>query len=172
MATVHTSLLQQIQRYIEEYVSYLGSTTSIATPQVNDDLRRIIDELEQLQAHPQQTEETQRLAARIGDQIEHLRHSSESPRRAVVRHPQQTLAQALHRYIDQEMIYLAKVGGSARRDQINLLLSDIIADLKALALDPTDEQAEQLAADIDAKRQQASNLQRPWQQMHGWNDTP
>ena len=54
--------------------------------------------------------------------------------------------------------------GKVEREQTSLLLSDVIADLKALALHPNDEQALQLAADLEVKREQLRKLQRPWQQ--------
>ncbi len=52
-----------------------------------------------------------------------------------------------------------------RPDQLNLLLGDIIADLQALALHPTEDQAMQLAADLERKRRQVEMLERPWQQL-------
>ncbi len=75
------------------------------------------------------------------------------------------LASTFQTYLNQEIAYLATVSDSTRPDQLNLLLGDIIADLKALALHPTDEQAMQLAADLDRKRQQVEMLDRPWQQQ-------
>ena len=73
--------------------------------------------------------------------------------------------QALQDYISSEIDYLARAGGATRRIQTNLLLGDIIADLKALALHPDDQQALMLAADLESKREQLSKIQRPWQQQ-------
>jgi plasmid maintenance system antidote protein VapI len=166
MVTPHTTLLQQVHEYVDAYIAYLGKGTTVATPEINAELHQIIRELESLQTHPDQAAEATRLSQRIGDQLAHLRMVSEQPpSQASPSRPQQTLAQAFRDYLQQEITYLARVSGGTRREQTNLLLGDIIADLKALALHPTDEQAIRLAADLEAKREQLANLQRPWQQM-------
>ncbi len=168
MITPHTSLLQQLHEYVDAYIVYLFDRASGATPEVITDLHQIIDELEALQKHRDQDAEAERLAQRIGDQLAHLRMLTLEPaqRRTLPSRPKQTLLDAFHAYFNQEIAYLARVEGAAQREQINLLLGDIIADLKALALHPTDEQALWLAADLKAKREQVKKLQRPWQQVH------
>lgn len=167
MIPAHARLLQQLNDYVSEYVGYLATCGETCRAEVNDDLRRIIEELETLQAHPDQRAESERLAQRLSSQIDHLRalqHPAER-RHASVPQPKRSLVQAFQEYIDQEVNYLLKVSGGARREQTNLLLGEIIADLKSLALHPTDQQATMITADLEAKRAQLQKLQRPWQQM-------
>lgn len=167
MITSHTNLLRQLHEYVDEYIEYLFERSSVVTPEITSDLRKIIDELEELQKRRDQRLEAEQLARRIGDQLAHLRMFTAEPsrRRTLPSQPQQTLLDAFRAYFNQEIAYLDRVEGGVQREQVNLLLADIIADLKALALHPTDEQALQLATDLEAKREQVKQLQRPWQQM-------
>ena len=166
MISSHAKLLEQVHEYVDEYIAYLGDHASAVTPQVNDDLRGVIHDLEVLQTHPDQPQRVERVAEGICDQLERLRQLHNPTRsRQTLSRPKRTLAQAFQEYIEQEVNYLAQVGGSTRREQVNLLLGDIITDLNALALHPTDEQAELLAADLEKKRRQLEKLERPWQQM-------
>jgi hypothetical protein len=168
MLTPHTNLVRQLHEYVDAYIAYLFERSSGATPEITTDLHQIIEELEALQKHRDQDAEAERLARRIGDQLAHLRMLTAEPaqRRILPSPPKQTLLDAFHAYFNQEIAYLARVEGAVQREHINLLLGDIIADLKALALHPTDEQALWLAADLEAKREQVKHLQRPWQQVH------
>jgi len=81
-----------------------------------------------------------------------------------VSHEKRTLAQAFQEYLSTEVEYLARAGGGLQRQQTNLLLSDVIEDLKALSLHPTNDQALVLARDLEVKEEQLRKLQRPWQQ--------
>ncbi|HEX6292865.1 MAG TPA: hypothetical protein VFZ66_27010 [Herpetosiphonaceae bacterium] len=169
MITSHTNLLRQLHEYVDEYVDYLATcaNTPASCAEVRDDIRKIIQELEALQAHPDQRSEAERLSQRVGDQIAHLRmlHAQMPARPVRPSQPRRTLTQAFQDYINTEVEYLARAGGGAQRTQINALLSDVIADLKALTLNPTDEQALVLAHDLEIKREQLKRLQRPWQQL-------
>lgn len=170
MVTSQAKLLNQLHEYVDEYVNYLSICSDSSCDDVNADLRRIIAELEELQAHPDQKAQTDKIAQRVSDQIEHLRMlkdlSSRTRRSAPTSKPRRTLADAFKQYLAEEVDYLTRVGGSARRDQTNVLLGDIIGDLKALALHPSDEQSMMIAADLERKSAQVQKLQRPWQQMN------
>ena len=91
---------------------------------------------------------------------------AQTRRHAATSKPQRTLVEAFKQYLAEEVDYLTRISGSTRREQTNVLLGDIIGDLKALALHPTDEQSMMLAADLERKCAQVQKLQRPWQQMH------
>ena len=168
MITNHAKLLEQVHEYVDEYIKYLGTHPEAPVAEANDELRRIIGELEKLQSDPDQQAEAARLSHRISDQLGHLNILLEqAQRKARPQTPsrqQQTLADAFRNYLNTEVDYLMRAQGKVAREQTNLLLSDVIADLKALALHPNDEQALQLAADLEAKREQLRKLQRPWQQ--------
>lgn len=165
MVANHASLLRQLRDYVDEHVTYLGKTEHRAGDEANADLRRIIAELEELLAHPDQQAEAARLQARIENQLAHLRsiNTRTAAKRPAPSRPQQTLVPAFQSYINEEVAYLLRVSGGAHREQTNLLLSDIVGDLKALALRPNEKQSEQLAADLDRKCEQVRKLQRPWQ---------
>ena len=165
MSSSQTTLLKQAQAYVDEYVNHVSSGACANEVGANAELRRIIAELEHVQTHPDQPAKVAEVSRQISDQIERLRTACGQPHR----HPaasqsKRTLGQALREYFDSEIEYLARAGGATRREQTNLLLGDLIADLKALALHPNDEQALVLAADLEAKREQLRKVQRPWQQ--------
>ena len=168
MITNHAQLLKQVHEYVDEYIKYLGTHPEAPVTEANDELRRIIGELEKLQSDPDQQAEAARLSNRISDQLGHLNILLEqAQRKARPQTPsrqQQTLAEAFRNYLNSEVDYLMRAQGKVEREQTSLLLSDVIADLKALALHPNDEQALQLAADLEVKREQLRKLQRPWQQ--------
>jgi hypothetical protein len=169
MITSHAKLLTQLHEYVDEYIDYMSIRPEQSLVEANEELRKIIAELESLQAHPDQRAEAARLSQRIEDQIGHLNmlmaQVNQRQRRTAPSRPKQTLAQAFQSYLSTEIDYLLRSSGGARREQCCLLLGDVIADLKALALHPTDEQALQLAADLEAKRTQLRKLERPWQQI-------
>jgi CRP-like cAMP-binding protein len=167
MITSHARLLQQLHEYVDEYIAYIGNQSSQATVQATNDLRWVIHELEDLQKNPAQPHRVERVRESISDQLERLRqfHAAERARKAV-RPQHRTLAQLFQEYIQQEIDYLMRGSEGVRREQVNLLLGDVIADLKALALHPTEAQAKQLAADLEKKREQIAKLQRPWQELH------
>jgi hypothetical protein len=168
MGTSHTDFLNQLRDYVNEYVRYVVDQSTVVTPEVNDNLRRVIRELEELQKHPDQRQQTERATEGIGDQLARLRQlHAQAGGKQVVTRPHRTLMQSFQDYIDSEVAYLASIGSNPNREQINLLLGDIIGDLKALSLHPTEEQAERLAADLEQKRAQVIRLQRPWQQARG-----
>ena len=162
---VQTTLLNELHGYVDEYITYLSSGMAGSTADANAELRQIIEELEDLQTHPDRTAKVADVSRRIAVQRAWLRRIPEPPHHAVPSSAKRTLVQALQDYINSEIDYLARAGGATRRTQTNLLLGDIIADLKALALHPDDQQALVLAADLERKRQQLSTLQRPWQQQ-------
>lgn len=166
MNASQTGLLRQLHAYVDEYVSHVSMGACQPDIDANAELRYIIGEIEQIQTHPDQQARVIAVTRHIGDQLEQLRMANQQ----AWQHPHQsaskrTLGQALQDYFNTEIAYVARIGGAARREQTNLLLGDIIADLKALALEPTDEQALRLAADLEVKRKQLNRLQRPWQQI-------
>jgi hypothetical protein len=160
---VQTTLLNELHGYVDEYIAYLSSGIAGSTADANAELRQIIAELEDLQTHPDRTAKVAAVSRRIAARRAWLRRIADQPYRAAPSSAKRTLVQALQDYINSEIDYLARVGGATRRIQTNLLLGDIIADLKALALHPDDQQALVLAADLESKRQQLSKIQRPWQ---------
>lgn len=168
MVTNHAKLLKQVHEYVDDYIGYLGTQPESSLVEANEELRKIIGELENLQSQPDQQAEAARLTNRIADQLGHLNvllmRTQNTMRRPKPSGAKQTLAEAFRNYLNTEVDYLMRAGGSVRREQTNLLLGDVIADLKELALHPTDEQALELAADLDHKRTQLAKLQRPWQQ--------
>jgi hypothetical protein len=161
---VQTTLLKELHGYVDEYITYLSSGIARSTADANAELRQIIEELEDLQTHPDRTAKVAHVSRRIAAQRAWLRRTTEMPHHAARSSAKHTLAQALQDYISSEIDYLARAGGATRRIQTNLLLGDIIADLKALALHPDDHQALLLAADLERKRKQLSKIQPPWQQ--------
>jgi hypothetical protein len=162
---VQTTLLRELHGYVDEYITYLCSGASVPTADANAELRQIIDELEELQTHPEQLAKLADVSRRISNQRARLQRSADQPRHTPPSSAQRTLVQALQDYISSEIDYLAEVGGARRRIETNLLLGDIIADLKTLALHPDDQQALALAADVEKKRRQVNRIQRPWQQQ-------
>ncbi|MBA3948054.1 MAG: hypothetical protein H0X37_26335 [Herpetosiphonaceae bacterium] len=165
MATNTTGLLQQLHAYVDTYIAYLGHGPGAHMDQANSDMQRVIHELEDIQAHPDQAGEAERAMKRISALLDHLRFQHQQaphPHRASVQ--QESLARAFRSYLDDEISYISHTGRSVWRDQTNLLLGDVIADLKALALNPTDEQAARLTQDLEQKRAELARVQRPWQQ--------
>ncbi len=160
---VQPTLLNELHGYVDEYIAYLSSGIAGSTPDANAELRQIIEELVDLQTHPDRTAKVADVSRRIAAQRAWLRRTAGMPHHVAPSSAKQTLVQALQHYISSEIDYLARAGGATRRIQTNLLLGDIIADLKALALHPDDHQALVLAADLENKRQQLSKIQRPWQ---------
>lgn len=169
MITNHAKVLKQLHEYVCDYIDYAGTRPEASLAEANEELKKIIGELEELQAHPDQPAEAAHVSTRLADQLRHLQLQLERTehrrQRAQPSHQKRTLAQAFSDYLCTEVDYLMKAGGGTRREQTNLLLGDVIADLKALALHPTDEQALQLAADLECKRAQLQKLERPWQQV-------
>jgi hypothetical protein len=105
MITPHTSLLQQLYEYVDEYIAYLFERSDGAIPEATADLHQIIDELEALQKHRDQRAEAEQLARRISDQLAHLRMLTVEPtqRRTLPSRPKQTLLDAFHAYFNQEI---------------------------------------------------------------------
>jgi hypothetical protein len=163
MITNQTRLFDQLHKYVDEYIDYMNTGAEHGAIEATDQLRRVVHELEALQANPNQPADAIRLEQTINVSLDHLRTLAQQERRAPVSRPKRTLAQAFRDYLSEEVDYLSRAGGALHREQANLLISDIIADLKALSLRPDDDQALQLAADIEAKREQLNKLQRPWQ---------
>lgn len=163
MITNQTSLLNKLHKYVDEYIDYMDSGAEHGMIDATDQLRRVVHELEALQANPNQPAESVRLEQTIDRSLDYLRALAEQQRPTPLSRPRRTLAQAFREYINQEVDYLSRAGGTLHHEQANLLIGDIIADLKALSLRPDDDQALQLAADLEAKREQLTKLQRPWQ---------
>ncbi|GAC1359476.1 MAG: hypothetical protein NVS4B8_15540 [Herpetosiphon sp.] len=164
METSHSSLLQRLHEYVDTYITYLAHCGDSVTDEANADIHRVIRELETLQSHPDQATEANKTAERVSAQLGHLRAIFDKQRaKRAVTVQQQSLSQAFRRYLDDEIKFLARSGGSVRGEQANLLLGDIIADLRALSLHPDDEQATRLSNDLEQKRNQLARLERPWQ---------
>jgi len=165
MITSHTNLLKQLHDYVDEYVLYLDTASEGKIDEANRDLRRLITELEHLQQHSDEPAKVNQLAQDVGAHLDQLRaHTWEQRRQRQVSHEKRTLAQAFQEYLSTEVDYISRAGGGLRRQQTNLLLSDVIEDLKALSLHPTDDQALVLAHNLEIKEEQLRKLQRPWQQ--------
>jgi hypothetical protein len=162
---VQTTLLKELHGYVDDYITHLCTGTTVTTADANAELRQIIDELEELQTHPDRMAKIADVSRHIAHQREWLRRNADQLHHAAPSSAKRTLVQALQDYFSSEVDYLARVGGASRRLQTNLLLGDIIADLKTLALHPDDRQALALAADLERKRSQLAKIQRPWQQQ-------
>lgn len=162
---VQTTLLQELHGYVDEYIKHLSSGAAVPTGAANAELRRIIDELEYLQMHPDQATKVADVSRRIAAHRAWLRRTAEQPHHPAPSSAKRSLAQALQDYISSEIDYLARASGAERRIETNLLLGDIISDLKALALHPDDHQSLVLTADLESKRKQLNEIQRPWQQQ-------
>ena len=166
MATNPTGLLQQLHAYVDSYIGYVSQGAEAPLEQANTDMQRVIHELEELQSHPDQAGETDRVTQRISALLDHLRYQNRhAPHPKKTSPPQESLARAFQSYLDDEITYISRSGRSVWRDQTNLLLGDVIADLKALAMNPTDEQAQRLTKDLEQKRAELARVQRPWQQV-------
>ncbi len=165
MISNKANLLASVHEYVDQYIAHLDTNSVEHLDAANRDLRRVISELERLNEHVDQPEKIDRLNAYISAQVDTLRATAQKPAPRTLSHPKQTLAQAFRDYINTEIAYLTKASGGVQRQQVNLLLSDVIADLKALALHPDDEQAFMLAKDLAAKEEQLHKLQRPWQNI-------
>ncbi len=164
MVTNPTGLLQQLHAYVDTYIAYLSHGTEAHAEQANAEMQRVIHELEHLQAHPDQAAEAEHVTQRIGTLLDQLRSQTQHaphPHRTSV--PHQSLARAFRSYLDDEITYIARSGRSVVREQANVLLGDVIADLKALSLNPTEEQAQRLTRDLEQKRAELARVQRPWQ---------
>jgi hypothetical protein len=164
MITNKANLLTTLHEYVDQYIGYIDTTSEAQLDAANRDLRRVITELEGLQQHVDQPKHIDQLTQYLCERIDQLRAVVPTPAPKAVSRPKQTLAQAFRDYINTEVAYITNHRGNMQRQQANLLLSDIIADLKALALHPTDEQALNLARDLETKEHQLHKLQRPWQQ--------
>ncbi len=165
MVTNPTGLLQQLHAYVETYIAYLSHGTEAHAEQANAEMQRVIHELEHVQAHPDQASEAECATQRISALLDQLRSETQRvphPHRTSV--PHQSLARAFRSYLDDEITYIARSGRSVAREQANLLLGDVIADLKALSLNPTEAQAHRLTRDLEQKRAELARIQRPWQQ--------
>src|SRR5688572_8110 len=64
MITSHAKLLTQLHEYVDEYIDYMSIRPEQSLVEANEELRKIIGELESLQAHPDQRAEAARLSQR------------------------------------------------------------------------------------------------------------
>ena len=173
MDMAQTKLLKELHANVDAYITHLSSGTTAPTGDANAELRRIIGELEDLQTYPDQTTKLADVSRRIAAHRAWLQRTTEQLHHPAPSNAKHTLVQALQDYISSEIDYLARVGGATRRIQTNLLLGDIISDLRTLALHPDDHQSLALTADLERKREQLSKIQRPWQQqLPGASHTP
>src|SRR5919199_3471815 len=120
MITNHAQLLEQVHEYVDEYIKYLGTHPEAPVVEANDELRRIIGELEKLQSNPDQQAEAARLSNRISDQLGHLNMLLEQAQHRAQpqppSHQQQTLAEAFRNYLNTEIDYLMRTDGKVERE--------------------------------------------------------
>ncbi|HEX6290144.1 MAG TPA: hypothetical protein VFZ66_13200 [Herpetosiphonaceae bacterium] len=166
MITTYTDLLKRIDQYVDAYILCLGACSGEQVEQVNDDLRRVIDELQNLQKHPDQRGAVDAVSEQIAARGVQLRALIQPPSPGRSAQATESLRRALHRYLGAVVVYLEQAGGFVGREHMSLLLGEMIADLRALALHPADEDVMRFAADLETKCEQLPQLQRPWQQFY------
>ncbi len=156
MKRAQHDLLRQLKDYIEAFLKHARSAEDSGV-----ELRQLITALEDIQKHPELRVRVELLAASLRQRTLRLQARLDQPdaEPSVAGH---VLASAFEHYIDDTIAYLDRAG-DLRREQLALLIGDLVADLKLLALHQDIDQLRALSGGIDAKRAQLLSLQRPWQ---------